>query len=68
MYLLHSVTAVATGTSCPGSPVTFRLTPTHMRRANGLNGAKVKFIDAKGQFAEHCREFENAHRVGVITF
>ncbi|XP_059160437.1 uncharacterized protein LOC131944013 [Physella acuta] len=48
--------------SCPGSPVIHRLTPNHTRRTNGLNGAKVKFIDAKGQFAEHCREFENAHR------
>ncbi|GFN77005.1 RING finger protein 207-like [Plakobranchus ocellatus] len=56
------VSAVSTGTSCPGSPVTFKITPTHSRRSNGLNGAKVKFIDAKGQFAEHCREFENAHR------
>ncbi|BFZ23795.1 hypothetical protein BsWGS_26834 [Bradybaena similaris] len=58
----NSMTAINTGTSCPGSPVTHRLTPSHVRRTNGLNGAKVKFIDAKGQFAEHCREFENAHR------
>ncbi|CAL1531172.1 unnamed protein product [Lymnaea stagnalis] len=58
----NGVNGVHTGTSCPGSPVINRLTPNHTRRANGLNGAKVKFIDAKGQFAEHCREFENAHR------
>ncbi|RUS90927.1 hypothetical protein EGW08_001324 [Elysia chlorotica] len=59
---LRRVSAVSTGTSCPGSPVISKITPTHIRRSNGLNGAKVKFIDAKGQFAEHCREFENAHR------
>ncbi|CAG5121432.1 unnamed protein product [Candidula unifasciata] len=58
----NSMNGINTGTSCPGSPVTHRLTPSHARRTNGLNGAKVKFIDAKGQFAEHCREFENAHR------
>ncbi|XP_005094247.1 RING finger protein 207 [Aplysia californica] len=58
----NSVTAVTTATSCPGSPLAHRVTPNHTRRANGLNGAKVKFIDAKGSFAEHCREFENAHR------
>ncbi|KAH9523105.1 hypothetical protein Btru_065815 [Bulinus truncatus] len=48
--------------SCPGSPVIHRITPNHTRRTNGLNGAKVKFIDAKGQFAEHCINFETAHR------
>ncbi|GFR64672.1 RING finger protein 207-like [Elysia marginata] len=56
------VAAVSTGTSCPSSPVISKITPTHQRRSNGLNGAKVKFIDAKGQFAEHCCEFESAHR------
>lgn len=58
----NGIAAVSTGTSCPGSPVTSKITPTHQRRSNGLNGAKVKFIDAKGQFAEHCCEFESAHR------
>lgn len=38
------------------------MSPVTARRSNGLNGAKVKFIDAKGQFADHCVEFESAHR------
>lgn len=50
------------GAPCPTSPAGqgHKLTPT--RRPNGLQGAKVRFIDAKGSFAEHCKEFENAHR------
>ena len=40
-----------------------KMSPVNARRSNGLNGAKVKFIDAKGPFADHCVEFETAHRV-----
>ncbi|XP_064610382.1 RING finger protein 207-like [Liolophura sinensis] len=35
--------------------------PNGGRRGNN-NGSKVKFIDAKGVFAEHCVEFDNSHR------
>lgn len=50
----------SSGTSAP-TPVK-NMSPVTARRSNGLNGAKVKFIDAKGPFADHCVEFENAHR------
>lgn len=36
--------------------------PQNNGRRNGIG--KVKFIDAKGVFAEHCVEFETSHRVG----
>ncbi|KAL8572624.1 hypothetical protein ACOMHN_016474 [Nucella lapillus] len=53
--------------SANGSPVT-NMSPVTSRRSNGLNGAKVKFIDAKGPFADHCVEFETAHREVLQKF
>ncbi|KAK7094091.1 RING finger protein 207-like [Littorina saxatilis] len=49
------------------TPVT-NMSPVTARRSNGLNGAKVKFIDAKGPFADHCVEFETAHREVIQKF
>uniref|UniRef100_A0A2C9LLC5 RING finger protein 207 n=1 Tax=Biomphalaria glabrata TaxID=6526 RepID=A0A2C9LLC5_BIOGL len=59
---LSTTSSCSSNSPCPSSPIIHRITPNHTRRASGLNGAKVKFIDAKGQFAEHCIHFESAHR------
>lgn len=60
-------TAPINKSSASGSPVT-NMSPVTSRRSNGLNGAKVKFIDAKGPFADHCVEFETAHREVIQKF
>ncbi|XP_041377186.1 RING finger protein 207-like [Gigantopelta aegis] len=39
----------------------FKMSPNNSRRASG-SATKIKFIDAKGVFAEHCVEFETSHR------
>ena len=47
---------------CAAAPTAATL-PFNARRHSGQNGVMVKFISAKGLFADHCVEFEAAHRV-----
>lgn len=62
---------VSTSSSVSSTSVTAPVTnmsPVTARRSNGLNGVKVKFIDAKGPFADHCVDFETAHRDLIQRF
>nr|KAG5694950.1 hypothetical protein BaRGS_031233 [Batillaria attramentaria] len=60
--LSGGVTTTSSVPSVSAAAPVKNMSPVTARRSNGLNGAKVKFIDAKGPFADHCVEFESAHR------
>ncbi|CAI9743217.1 finger 207 [Octopus vulgaris] len=55
-------TASSGGSSVTASLINYSINFNNYRRSNGKSNSIIKFIDAKGPFADHCNEFDVVHR------